>query len=1141
MCACTGYEPPSQYVRLVNKPSLQYSIPELLSLQVCAHPLQIEVPLDIYYRGGCSMRVMSYLSILLSGCFPTSCCLTCSFDVCVAIEILHILSKSFYMSCYILRVCTTAVNIVLTALNVLSTSVRIIAHSHSLICVPSSTLPPASELHHQSNILSFSDSCSFTDVGCSPISSNLVDQSTSQELSHLNNGNIHGIRCSLANVQSMNNKAHLIADYINENHIDIMFLTETWLKSNDFDNLTLHNACPPSFKYISVPRRVKRGGGLVTIFHERLKLKLSVSSQLPTSFSTFEHMLINIQFSSKIILCCLIYRPPNTSVSRFFAELTDLCTHLNSYNEILLLGDFNTGHLVNSSNQNNDLVDFVNIFSLRQHVEFATHYRGSILDLIFTRVSSSIVSNVAAGSSLSDHESVLFELSIASCPHLNNPTISSFISRCYGRMNIEAFKTDILSLQYDFSTLSSCSELVMAYNQCMTSILDVHAPPKRSRTTSRRTLPWFNSSLLIHRRTVRCMERRWRSSKLISDRNAYVTAKASYHSAINHAASLFLKQSIDRAADQPKRLWAILNSTLGRSSTLTLPDSDDYLSLAENFNTVFLDKPAKLRQVLSHLSTCHSDASVNEIPSSQHCLTQFQFLNQFEVGTLLRESPRKSSFIDPLPTWLLLRCQTAFIPIVWKIVNAAISSGMPPEYKVSCITPLLKKKTSDLNDLMNYRPVANLPFLSKLIERAVAKQIVLHLSSHEYLDPHQYAYRRFHSCETALLHVLNEVYQCINEKKVTLLVLIDLSAAFDTVDHSILSSRLQRVGISGNAHKWLMEYLHGRQQFVRCRNVSSSSRPISCGVPQGSVLGPLLFNIYLTGLRDIIQSHGIGHVSYADDLQLFISSTISDIPASIDKLQKCLIDVKAWFTASLLTLNDSKTEFIILGSPQLLRQLPAVSIQIDASTIQPSTYLRDLGVLLDSSLSFRNHINAVCSRSFMALRLISRIRRSITQSHCSILIHALVLSHLEYCTSLLYKVPKISLIKLKRVINSSFRFIHRLKKTVPVSALMKECGWLTIEQRIHLRLAVIIFGVIRHNVPSYLKNQIDFCSHLRDLRSTSQGLLSIVRTRSELSSRSFKVSAPSIWNPIPHDIKKLKSPAAFRTKLKKFILDFSDS
>ena len=190
-----------------------------------------------------------------------------------------------------------------------------------------------------------------------------------------------------------------------------------------------------------------------------------------------------MQFSSKIIFCCLIYRSPNTSVSRFFTELSDLCTHLNSYNEILLLGD-----LVNSSHQNNDLVDFVNIFSLRQHVEFATHYRGNILDLIFTRVSSSIVNYVAAGSSLSDHESVLFELSIGLCPHLNNPTIS-FISRCDGHMNIDAFMTDILYFQHDFSTLSSCSELVMAYNQCMTSILDVHAPQKRSRTISRRTLP----------------------------------------------------------------------------------------------------------------------------------------------------------------------------------------------------------------------------------------------------------------------------------------------------------------------------------------------------------------------------------------------------------------------------------------------------------------------------------------------------------------------------------------------------------------------------------------------------------------------------------------------------------------------------
>jgi hypothetical protein len=242
-----------------------------------------------------------------------------------------------------------------------------------------------------------------------------------------------------------------------------------------------------------------------------------------------------------------------------------------------------------------------------------------------------------------------------------------------------------------------------------------------------------------------------------------------------------------------------------------------------------------------------------------------------EIKRILLKSPRKWCRLDPIPTKLMLSQLSLLIPVIQLIVNTAIREGMPSVYKESMIAPLLKKKDSEANVLANYRPISNLPFLSKVIERAVFEQIFHYLDGNNLLDPLQSAYRPHHSCETALLHVLNHALVGIDEHKVTLLVLIDLSSAFDCVDHKILSTRLQQLGIIGDAHRWIMSYLTDRKQRVIINYSMSTYSYITCGVPQGSVLGPLLFLLYLTGLRDIIEPFSIEYMLYADDSQLYLS------------------------------------------------------------------------------------------------------------------------------------------------------------------------------------------------------------------------------------------------------------------------------
>ena len=230
----------------------------------------------------------------------------------------------------------------------------------------------------------------------------------------------------------------------------------------------------------------------------------------------------------------------------------------------------------------------------------------------------------------------------------------------------------------------------------------------------------------------------------------------------------------------------------------------------------------------------------------------------------------KTCELDPLPASLYSDCLPALLPFITDIINTSLKSGtVPDSFKSAIVRPLLKKHNLDPNELKNYRPISNLCFLSKLLEKVVLNQLNMHLSTNNLLNPFQSAYRQSHSTETALLHILNDLLLSTDSGKVSLLTLLDLSAAFDTIDHTILLTRLQHTfGISDTALSWFSSYLSDRKQTVLINDIYSQSAHLTCGVPQGSVLGPVLFTLYASPLSTIIESHSLKHHFYADDTQL---------------------------------------------------------------------------------------------------------------------------------------------------------------------------------------------------------------------------------------------------------------------------------
>ena len=238
---------------------------------------------------------------------------------------------------------------------------------------------------------------------------------------------------------------------------------------------------------------------------------------------------------------------------------------------------------------------------------------------------------------------------------------------------------------------------------------------------------------------------------------------------------------------------------------------------------------------------------------------------------------------------------------------------MPAQLKHAVVRPLLKKVTLDKDALCNYRPVSNLPQLSKVIEKVILQRLTRHIEDESMFDSYQSAYRANHSTETALLFVVNQIKMAFDSRKGTVLVFIDFSSAFDTIDHAILLRRLRlRYGLEGKALDLIASYLEGRTQRVVIGEQSPSPSMLISGVPQGSVLGPLLFSLYVQPIGDIIRAHGLFYHQYADDLQLYCHFALNRqaLAEAVNQIENCVDELKDWMTANLLSMNDSKTQYL---------------------------------------------------------------------------------------------------------------------------------------------------------------------------------------------------------------------------------------
>ena len=609
---------------------------------------------------------------------------------------------------------------------------------------------------------------------------------------------------------------------------------------------------------------------------------------------------------------------------------------------------------------------------------------------------------------ISDHHAIQYAIDVNR--PVKKPT--QVVKRNYRSFDVDVFNADIHSTCLALSTAaptSDVSELVASYNTSVKCVIDKHAPERLTTVRRDKPNPWYNGDIADARRRRRKAESVWRRTKLEVHRQIFVAARDECNDLITEAKTTFYRDKLQYADN--KSIFQIVRSLSGKPPP-SYPDHDSLGECANTFSAYFNDKIVEMRTKLEGANN-QCPAPVRETRRFLTPLVTFDATCVSEIELIIAKTS-KTCHLDPMPSKHIKDNILSLASVVTDISNASLSEGvMPNQLKHALVHPRLKKPSLCRNTLNNYRPVSNLPQLSKIIEKVIADKLNTHLCNESLTDTFQSAYKRNHSTETALLCVVNEIRTALDRRQGTVIAMIDLSAAFDTIDllairkcdkqqrslhsrfnihsshkyiyslrsqqsvsqchntspnsshypwqhanipvsephlsqastyrvshkqlgkfmlsfdllcsqsvykspclpqdHGILLTRLQqRYGIDGVALRWMRSYLSERTQSVVINRVSSNETTLISGVPQGSVLGPILFSLYVQPIGDIIRKHDLKYHHYADDLQLFCHFPLDALSLSnaVHRIEKCIDELKEWMSANYLQMNDSKSEIL---------------------------------------------------------------------------------------------------------------------------------------------------------------------------------------------------------------------------------------
>lgn len=869
------------------------------------------------------------------------------------------------------------------------------------------------------------------------------------------------------------------------------------------------------------------GGGVAIFLHKCFSSVLlhNISLQLPHVESLFIKVTQPFSF-----ITGMIYRPPNANYAEFLSSIESIAEYLVNQNlPCYMMGDFNVNLLKND----NKAYDLINL--LFSHYFFPTITKptrvtatsASLIDHIWT---SNLQNHQVSGiyyTSISDHFPVFSVFSVD-----DNHRQSSKITvskRLYNCLSTEAFKSDLSN--YNWMSDMVADDVNASFDNYMKKFLNLynHHYPLKQFTCKEKHInkPYITPAIktsIKHRNKLQKLYAKWP----LTYGKTFKQYRNTLTSLIRSAKENYYKSKLKENTGNTKKTWDIVNTIMGKSSDKKLPnfvsfhDHDSYSNqeIAESFNAYFSNVANRLAMNIQEAPDPFTSYMPEPAPFSF-------FLRPTllpEIKSVITNLKVTAAGFDDVHVKVLKQISNEISPFFVYIINRSFKEGCFPKHlQVARIVPVLKKGDKTLHT--NYRPVSILPSFSKIFEKIVALRLMDYISKCSILSDTQFGFRPGYSTQLALHHLCQNIHKTLDNKGYQISVFCDLSKAFDTISHSILLHKLKIYGIRGIALSWFKSYLGFRKHCTVYDYSVSSFTFINYGVPQGSILGPILFLIYINDITRC--SNKLEFLLFADDTTISIQG--QDLNYINDTLNTELINVSNWIKSNKLTLNISKTYCMLFLS--LMIQPINIHVYIDNLELEQVEVCKFLGVNIDSKLKWKFQVNEITTKISKLVGVLYKIRNSVTNDCLREIYISLAYPHFLYCSTIwggtfntfldsLFITQK----KLMRVMSNSQRYAH-------TDPLFKNYKLLKVNDIIKLQTLLFIHKALySHEVDC----NFQFLSDNKNSRRPNDLKLPLCRTSH--AQRYITYRGANQWNQLPEDLKNIKSFNIFKFKIKQLFL-----
>ena len=909
---------------------------------------------------------------------------------------------------------------------------------------------------------------------------------------------------------------------------DCIVLSETW---NTYDNYVRCNIPGYSgFHTYRPPNHIYSTSGGISVFCNNASIKRkALNNDLSICDANIETCVVDLFFEKRTTTILAIYRPTQGCKQQFLLELERILSVIcKDSNHIILLGDINLNLFSANETRVSDYMSLLYSRSMFSLINKPTRYppdmnsivMPSLLDHIWTNNYNVSACGIIDYDQNSDHLPVFCVLkTVYPC----NGEKIKIVSRPFSDENLNQLVSNLNNINWDeILDLNDPDKSLNIFSDKLNSLYTQHFPLKIKYVSEKRLKnKWITHDvkLLINKKSEACKKKR--NGLISKEENNRIKNQVNH--AVNKAKHNYFVNSLNAYQNNMKKSWTLIHDLMGKNKSKNEitkilngnDEIDDINDISNSFANFFSEVGTKLDDNLAHTSI----SPLSYIDRNPNSFYLFDVTID-ECMKIISNLKLTRTSLNQIPVGIFRKIKETIAPTLIKLINSSFHCGIfPNSMKKARITPIYKKGDPKL--CSNYRPISSLPFLSKIYERLMANRIISFFNKHSLFSDKQYGFLKGRSTQDALHNFAERIYDALNASMHNISILIDLKSAFDTVNHSILLSKLELYGIRGHPLNWVKSYLSDRKFFVSLAGSSSSDKTVNIGIPQGSILGPLFFIIYNNELPKV--SNYLSTTLFADDTNFSITNSSYEnmIPILNEELEK----IKKWTAANRLTINTSKTELLMFTNKQLV--LDNMEVVLDGISIEFRDHARFLGVIVDDKINFKRHINNINGKVSKHAGILHKIKNNLP-----------LYARIRYYNSFVLPYLTYNIIHWGNTNDSHleplFLTQKRILRTIADAQYLDHSTPLFYRHKI-LKLKDLYKYHAALDTFKKMKNGQYNITHNVNTRNTHLAQPKFHRLARTQQSITF--SGPTIWNSLPLWICNIPTLPLLKAKLKSYFID----